>query len=92
VSVTFTSGTTWDVVLYGLQNDAYTENNDHAFVWGWCQDATMDGVSDGTDPGCGSYLASGDRGSVVWEASSGGKTQQLQRYTVQTTSPGSTDP
>jgi hypothetical protein len=33
------------------------------------------------------HLQSGDKVSVVWEAESGGKTQQLFAYTVQSTGP-----
>jgi FlaG/FlaF family flagellin (archaellin) len=93
--VSFTAGQTWDVVAYN--NDAavsdanldasidyrfdYTINGEGVFL----NEDTSSGGSNSAGWGSNqlSTLDDGDAVRVVWTASSGGKTQTLQRYSVQ---------
>jgi flagellin-like protein len=47
------------------------------------KDAAGNWIANNGEEG-GDYLRAGDKVTVTWEASSGGKTQTLQKYTVQT--------
>jgi FlaG/FlaF family flagellin (archaellin) len=85
--VTFKSGQTMNVIASEGVNDDYVKTGTYtgaAFGSGFA-------LYTNPNPKIGNFglthLRSGDRVSVVWEASSGGKTQQLFRYTVQSTGP-----
>jgi hypothetical protein len=93
--VSFTSGQSWDVIAYN--NDAavsdanldagvdyrfdYTTNGEGVYL----NEDTSSGGSNTAGWGSNqlSTLDDGDAVNVVWTASSGGKTQTLQRYSVQ---------
>jgi hypothetical protein len=64
-------------------NDDYSDEEGAFFPWEVKENNPRDGCV-GTNT---NYLLQNDELSVVWEASSGGKTQVLSRYTVQSSQP-----
>jgi hypothetical protein len=82
----FKSGQTLNIVVSEGVKDEYVLNDVYraaAFGTGFGMYPSNPNIA----PFSVTHLKSGDRISVVWEASSGGKTQQLFRYTVQSTGP-----
>jgi flagellin-like protein len=73
------SNTPFGGLLYQLESGNYNQGTYRIYM----QDAAGNWIAENGVEG-GDFLRAGDKVTVTWEASSGGKTQTLQKYTVQT--------
>jgi flagellin-like protein len=84
--VEYRSGQTLDVVGYEFVNDDYVDASEQYTLLVFDNGLAIRDPVQGRNLGI-TELDAGDQVNVVWEASSGGKTQTLFKYTVQQGSP-----
>jgi flagellin-like protein len=86
--VAFTSGESLPVLTHSTVSNRYVDNHNYVYYWFSPEDGNVGLYPPGSPASDENLLLmSGDTVSMVWTAESGGKTQQLFKYTVQTSSP-----